>query len=74
MKTTFNKKSNSFTISGITGEQMQLLAYLVNQSKFLTTGQHEEKMLEEFGFINIGEVGCVCFDKEEVETLHTMNI
>lgn len=74
MKTTFNKKSNSFTISNITAEQMQVLAYLVNQAKSFTTGQHEEKLLEEDGFINITEIGCIVFDKEEVDTLHTMSI
>lgn len=74
MKTTFNEKSNNFTISNITGEQMQVLSYLVNQAKFLTTGQHEENILKEQGFINLGEIGCITLEKEEVETLHSMSI
>lgn len=74
MKTTFNKKSDSFTISGLTAEQIGVIAFLVNRAQELTCGKHEEKMLEEDGFIDLASIGCITFDKDEVDTLHTIHI
>lgn len=74
MTTTFNQRSQTFTIKGITAEQLSILAYLVNSAKEYTTGQQEEKTLAEDGVIDITTIGCITFDAEEVDTLHTIII
>lgn len=74
MTTTFNQKSQTFTIKDITAEQLSILAYLVNSAQEYTTGQQEEKALAEDGVIDITTIGCITFDAEEVDTLHTINI
>lgn len=74
MTTTFNQKTQTFTIKGITAEQLSILAYLVNSAQEYTTGQQEEKILAEDGVIDITTIGCITFDAEEVNTLHTIII
>lgn len=74
MTTTFNQRSQTFTIKGITTEQLSIIAYLVNSAQEYTTGQQEEKTLAEDGFIDITTIGCITFDTEDVDTLHTIII
>ncbi|MDE5649768.1 MAG: hypothetical protein K2I35_01965 [Duncaniella sp.] len=72
MKFEINKKNRSFTISGITPEQMGVLCFLVNTAKDYTSSMVAKKMLEEDGFVDLGNIGVVSFEKEEVEILSKM--
>lgn len=65
-------KNGEYTISGITDKQMDVLRYLLNCVQDYT--KNPEKELEEWGFVDITTVGCISFDKEEIEAIQGMNL
>ena len=74
MKTTFNAKTDTYTISGITAEQIEVICYLVNNMQTLTAQQRIQEIVKKHGKVMFAELNNIEMTESDIDILHTIDI
>lgn len=74
MKTIFNAKDDTYTLKGITSEQIEIICQLVNTAQMLTARPNAREAVKNDGAVNLGELGTIFLSEKDIDVLHTIDI